>query len=381
MSRFWELFEKIKASDNYERNARLLQVLINSLKRGKTRATEEDLTAIYDFVIGEAKKLVDLIPKAADYRSKDAIFGYEDELLEVFAFSIAHKNVSDINRDDLDVIKSLADLVKKERALENAIDGAFKLDKLEKGDVENFLGIAARLTDEYQKSMLYQALSYYKTGFDKLSGEAKDAIAEYIGADIERLLVYKDALTDDRRIALEFACDVCRHVINEKIIALLKQVLRLKYNNVRYYAIDSLLLAKQQIDAGVIAEMAADLIYADMTYDLLREHGAADLFPAELADPEYLAKSDMVHWLDYPTELGKAPDEIEPLGTVKSKGGVYRVFKYKSGSDNLSDDLKNRWLIGWSSNNGNTFSNFDKLSDYERKTPRKTLKHIKKKLL
>ena len=117
-----------------------------------------------------------------------------------------------------------------------------------------------------------------------------------------------------------------------------------------------------------------------MTYELLKDHSLTSLFPTELSTPEYLAKSDMVHWLIYPTELGKQPDQIEYLGKVKKKEEYY-IFRYISDSDTLGDDLKGKWLIGWSATEGNTFSNFDLYSDFEKKTLEKTLKYIKKKLL
>ena len=49
----------------------------------------------------------------------------------------------------------------------------------------------------------------------------------------------------------------------------------------------------------------------------------------------------------YPTELGKAPDDIEFVGkiTYLFKKDKYYVFKYRSDSDTLSDNLKNKWLI------------------------------------
>lgn len=60
---------------------------------------------------------------------------------------------------------------------------------------------------------------------------------------------------------------------------------------------------------------------------------------------------------------------------------LFRVFKYKTDSDNLSEDLHDVDLVGWSGNEGGTFSNFDPLSDFQKKTPQKTLKYIAKKLL
>ena len=112
----------------------------------------------------------------------------------------------------------------------------------------------------------------------------------------------------------------------------------------------------------------------------MKKVGKEALFPAELANPEYLAKSDMVHWLVFPTELNQAPDEIEYLGKV-TKREEYYLFRYRSNSDNLSKELKGKWLIGWSSEDGGTFSNFDLYEKFEQKTLEKTLEKIKRKLL
>lgn len=117
-----------------------------------------------------------------------------------------------------------------------------------------------------------------------------------------------------------------------------------------------------------------------MTYGILKQYGLQSLFPAELSNSEYLAKSDLVHWLTYPTELGKKPDQIEYLGKVKKKEEYY-IFRYMSNSDNLEDDRKNQWLIGWSNDEGGTFSDFDLYSVFEKETIEKTLKNIKKRLL
>ena len=88
-----------------------------------------------------------------------------------------------------------------------------------------------------------------------------------------------------------------------------------------------------------------------------------------------------MHWLTYPTELGKAPDEIEYLGKAEVKKEVFHIFRFKSDSNNLGDDLKGKWLIGWSSNDGGTFSEFDEYEKFKKETPEKTVKNIKKKIL
>ena len=140
---------------------------------------------------------------------------------------------------------------------------------------------------------------------------------------------------------------------------------------------------KQSVPEETVVALAKDLGYADLTYCSFARCGMEDLFPVEYASEEYLAKSNMVHWLMYPTELGKYPDEIEYIGkiTYLFKKEVYHVFKYRSDSDTLGDDRKNQWLIGWSNRDGGTFSNFDRYADYEKSTVSATLKNIKKKLI
>ena len=146
---------------------------------------------------------------------------------------------------------------------------------------------------------------------------------------------------------------------------------------------DTLCCIGADIPQPVIEALALDLEYANTTYHNLCRQGKVALFPAEYATEEYLAKSDMVRWLTYPTELGKAPDEIVYIGKIKQmfKKEIFHVFKYRSDSDTLGDDLKNKWLVGWSSDEGGTFSNFDEFAPFEMESTQKTLKLIKKKLI
>jgi hypothetical protein len=238
------------------------------------------------------------------------------------------------------------------------------------------------LTDVYQKGKLFQGLLHFKNDIKEMTGGAKDALADYIAAELDGLLKKKDSLTDDEDTILEIAADVCQYFLSDKITSILKEMLTLKRANISYYAVGSLLAGKNEIDPSAIAHLAQDLGYANLTYYLLKKHGLIKLFPKEFSNDEYLAKSDMVHWLMYPTELGKAPNAIELLGTAKVKSELFYIFKFISGSDTLDDETKNEWLIGWSSNDGGgTFSNFDKLSDFEKENPKKTLKHIVKELI
>lgn len=60
---------------------------------------------------------------------------------------------------------------------------------------------------------------------------------------------------------------------------------------------------------------------------------------------------------------------------------VFHVFRFRSDSDTLDEEKKNRWLVGWSSDEGGTFSNFDDFAPFENETPERALKLIGKKLI
>ena len=66
---------------------------------------------------------------------------------------------------------------------------------------------------------------------------------------------------------------------------------------------------------------------------------------------------------------------------MKVKKEHFWIFRFQSNSDTLDEEHQNRWLIGWSSDDGGTFSEFHPYELFEKKTPEKTVKYIKKKLL
>lgn len=377
MSKQQEFFTNIKNSGNYIEKGRLLEVLLNSYQRGKS-VSQADLREIKSFIFEEISIIIDLIPAAPNYKIKDEIFYYEDKLIGLFMFIYAQKIV--VSDDEFNQVKALVSVVANNQVLENAVSEMYKLDKITIEDAKKTIEVVNSLTDEYQKGLFFQGILNYEKNINKFTVEAKTEITNYVSSEMERYLK-KDNLTEDEINNLEIASDICQHFINDKIISSLKQILNLPHNNIRYHAVGTLISCNQLVPTSVISELAQDLNYAYLTYCLLKNHNLTNIFPKEFANPEYLAKSDLVYWLTYPTELGKVPDEIVFLGSVKVKREQFYVFKYKSDSDNLSDDLKNEWLIGWSSDEGGTFSNFDKLSEYEQKNPAKTLKVIKKKLL
>jgi len=376
MATFTSIIEDMKHLSSFSEKTSFLTVILNSFQNKKVKITPEDKKELSAFAFEEISKLISLIPTLQTYKEKDEIFGYENTLLGIVM--LCHSSPAEISKENLYNIKTLAEIVDKERFVENAIDNIFKKNQNDTATINQLLASVVPLKDEFQKGQVYQGLLHYQDSIKNLPLDAKILFADYISSELKR---YLDSPLDDTILNnLELACDVSKHFINDTIISLLNDILKLEKNNVNYYAIATLLNAGQSLPTKVIVSLANDLVYADMTYAILKQHGLQELFPAELATPEYLAKSDLVHWLTYPTELGKQPDKIEYLGKVKKKEEYY-IFRYISSSDNLGDDLKNQWLIGWSNDEGGTFSNFDLYSDFEKKTIDKTLKNIKKRLL
>ena len=376
MAQFSEILNHIKETESYDQKARMLSVIVKFIETKKGKIPQDDKTELVNFAFVEIKKLLFAIPEAENYRQKDEMFSYEDNLMGIVM--LCHASAAQIPEENLNDIKALVELVNKERFIERAIDDIFEKGNNAKENVERLFCALIPLKDEYQKAQLYNGLLHYQHLIASLPTDSKKLFADYINAQFKFYL--NAELTEEMFTSLEMLADVAQHFATDEILVSLQNLLKLENSAIRYYAVRSLLAAKQEIPQEIIVSLANDIVYADMTYAILKMHGKTHLFPAELANEEYLAKSDLVHWLTYPTELGKAPDKIEYLGKVKKKE-IYHIFRYTSNSDNLGEDLQGKWLIGWSNNEGGTFSNFDLYSDFEQKTVEKTLKVIKRKLL
>ena len=376
MPQFSEILNHIKETESYDQKARMLSVIVKFIETKKGKIPQDDKTELVGFAFVEIKKLLFAIPEAENYRQKDEMFSYEDNLMGIVM--LCHASAAQIPEENLNDIEALVKLVNKERFIERAIDDIFEKGNNAKENVERLFCALIPLKDEYQKAQLYNGLLHYQHLIPSLPDDSKKLFADYINAQLKFYL--NAELTEEMFTSLEMLADVAQHFATDEIFVSLQNLLKLENSAIRYYATRSLLAAKQEIPQEIIVSLANDIVYADMTYAILKMHGKTHLFPTELATEEYLAKSDLVHWLTYPTELGKVPDMIEYLGKVKKKE-IYHIFRYTSDSDNLGEDLQGKWLIGWSNNEGGTFSNFDLYSDFEQKTVEKTLKVIKRKLL
>ena len=373
----FQLVNELKAA-SYKDKQQLLQFLLRIAERDLMSLSKEDRQLLLSYAYGEVDAMLRAIPITASYREKDMIFDCEDALLGLIMRLCGTPDQLPI--EQLTKIQSLVDLVQKERYIETALDSIFQGSSISEADVNRLLYWAKQTTDEYQKSKLFQGLIYYKDSLKKLSPSAQQLLGEYIVSEASRL---KGLPTEDSGSILELIADIGKHFPSESMATTLEDLLLLGRNHINYYAVESLLTIGREVPQTVITALAEDLEYADLTFCALRQMGKTKLFPKEYITDEYLGKSNLVHWLTYPTELGKAPDEILYIGEIKQffKSEVFRVYRFRSDSETLDGSLRNQWLIGWSSEEGGTFSNFDLYADFEAPTAKETLKRIKKLIL
>ena len=385
MSAFTDIINGAKNAETLHDKSQLLTYLGRALSSVKKKPSPADREEIGAYVLSELENVPALLNKAENYREKDEIFSLMDALMGLVM--VCFDSPAAMPRDKVEMIQRVVERCNKERFLENAIDEAFGGNP-DEADMERILCMAAPLKDEFQKGQLWHGLLHYKGQVQRLSNDAKAVLAKYAVSELSRFAEARKegALTEEMLGNLEFICDAAGSLMlnapaNPELVRLIADLFEMKDSDISYYALSTLLSVGEKAPDEVIVALANDLVYADLTYSLLERHNMTHRFPAELCAPAYLAKSHMVSWLVYPTELGREPDEIELLGVTKKKGETFHVFRFKSDSDNLGDDLKGVWLIGWSGNDGGTFSNFDKYADYEKKTPEKTVKYIRRKLL
>lgn len=377
MSKFNEIIEKMKASD-YKEKRQFLQYLVQLSERAKHQFSQVDKDALLSYAYEEIDALLTAIPAAENYREKALLFDCENFLMGLVMNLCA--SPEQLPQHQLQKIQMLVEMVSKERYIENTVDSIFEQPSVTEKDIDRLLYWVRQTTDEYQKSMLFLGLANYHKEISKMDPEAKHKMANYMAGEIHRLM---ELGGEDAWNSLELLADVCKHFAEENVLSALMELLKLGRNHINIYALGTLCSTWQDVPPAVVEALARDLEYADTAYNILRRSGKTRLFPAECATEEYLAKSDLVRWLTYPTELGKAPDEIVYIGKIKKlfKKEVFHVFKYRSNSETLGEDRKNKWLIGWSSNDGGTFSNFDEFAPFERETTKKTLKLIEKQLI
>ena len=378
MSSFEGILETIAGSEIRDK-VQLADYLLNILGKIKN-LHPEDRKELAEFADEQVDQLLDRLPHIGGCKEKDMYCAYGMAMAAIY--SAVFKNKDDMPPDSVENARELVRMIREAQPIETAAEKIFSQDTVEEAYIDRLLSFARSSSDEYERGKVFHCLLDSKDRLSGITGGAKKRLTSYFEEELERYLRMehpdKDAL-----VSWEEAADAARYFPSEKIRQLLTETLESGHHGIEYYAAETLLDLGAEVPQECISALAADLEYAVMTRDMLNRYGKLSVFPQEYSAPEYLAKSDMVHWLVYPTELGKAPDEIEFVGTVRYvfRREEYYIFRFRSDSANLGDDVRGKWLLGWSAADGGTFSRFEPFEKYEKGSVKKTLANIKRHII
>ena len=169
---------------------------------------------------------------------------------------------------------------------------------------------------------------------------------------------------------LEVLVDLLGHLSSERSLVFLRRLLGSKSFRLRLFAAGSLVRRKCPIDDSVLEKEAELPRPRALLWSVLEGVGALDRFPKKHRTQESLAEAAMCEWLEFPTEMGCAPEEIRKLAKIRSvnqgKSVVAYFFKFRERRFS-----ENNWLVGLAGpypeggppvlHGRNTFSKFNPL--------------------
>lgn len=115
-------------------------------------------------------------------------------------------------------------------------------------------------------------------------------------------------------------------------------------------------LLLQQLESGqtitddFILPFAQNILTRRDCFQLLKISNREDLFPQEYFRFEKAAESDLANWLEFPTELGACPNEMEHIKRVtidfdgQNNFVHYEVFRYRTYEPHWA--AKVGWILG-----------------------------------
>lgn len=140
-------------------------------------------------------------------------------------------------------------------------------------------------------------------------------------------------------MSLEILFDLATYINDAEILELMGKIVDTRKMNisssmflVKAFANNNVLIAKE-----ILTNLATDILYASRTFRILENLNKKDIFPKDYANQEYLAKSAMVDWLVYPTELAELPTKIEFVEKFEENEEEFYIFKYESSKEGFKE--------------------------------------------
>ena len=271
----------------------------------------------------------------------------------------AFKNLTS---NDPAVLDALLRMLRYDGTTETAV--ASLLDFAEKGKLP-----AGALADH-----LPEISECYERWLDKLS-QLKGTLHSDINADYR----WDDQYREAQSVA-EYFPDLLGHA-GPAAEGMLRKTFAINDPRLSLFALRSLLVLKKDLPDEAVNMVAADDEMRGMLYESFRSNGIQQRFPAKFATQEALARSEMVRWLIYPTELDRAPNDIELMKVVSQEtggpDGIVDIYLFRFRTTGTHWVAKDGWMVGiaggyrradepTTEDLGETFSNFEK---WDGKTP------------
>lgn len=113
--------------------------------------------------------------------------------------------------------------------------------------------------------------------------------------------------------------DLVGHLDAPEVRGVLRACLALRDTKLKYFAAMHLLRLGETVGQGDLDAIAADGEMRGFLHGRLASMGKLALMAERFRTQGALAEADMIHWLTYPTELARVPDEIELMAVVAGK--------------------------------------------------------------
>jgi hypothetical protein len=132
-----------------------------------------------------------------------------------------------------------------------------------------------------------------------------------------------DSACPDRSLSrarsdLEWLLDLFSHMEHPDIPQIVVDSLESTCQNVQLFAIPAALGRGIAVKDELLSALAARPSNRHKLWRLLEQSENLSRFPPGYATIQKLAEANLVMWLEFPTEMGRAPEEIEPLTVVRS---------------------------------------------------------------
>lgn len=124
-----------------------------------------------------------------------------------------------------------------------------------------------------------------------------------------------------------------------------RKVIALRYQVIAPFI--SKLDRRETIHRAEVEVLVRDSLLRHAIYRALEAYGRLELFPADFLTIEKGAEGLLITWLEFPTELGEVPHEVEFFTTVSLDDILsltYYVFRYRMRNGHWA--AGNNWMFG-----------------------------------